>query len=85
VEYRNTTHRPTDTFDQLNLDNMERIAAYLVDLVQALDTSSIHVDEFSDLQRVEGQSLRWVIGLPIPAEERIVNQTISALLGMPAL
>jgi len=78
-------HRPSDTFEKLNLDKMQGLAEYLADLLQMLDRSTVDVRPIDDFWRVEARSLRRLTGFPVPDDPSAVEGVISGLLAQFAI
>ncbi len=75
-------HRPTDTFDRLNLVKMQGIADYLTRLVPELDRRQVRIDPVHDFGLIEADSLRRLMGgeLPLVLEEGIA-EVVRRLVG----
>jgi hypothetical protein len=73
-------HRPTDTFERLNLHKMRRIAEYLAALVGKLDGAEIKIDPVRDFWQREAQSLAHLLGIPAPPTQRAVDHAVAAAL-----
>jgi hypothetical protein len=72
-------HQPSDVFENLNLDKMQRFANYLVDLARAVDSRSIARTPVTNFVREEARSLRR-IGLPIPPIKSAVDAAVGMLV-----
>ena len=73
-------HRPTDTFEKLNLDKMQGLAEYLVNLVHVLDRTDVSIQPVQDFWRIEADSVRRLTSLPIPDNAPAVAAVIDGLL-----
>lgn len=74
-------HRPSDTFEKLNLGKMQRLADYLASLIRSLDGKKLAWDPVPEFWRIEAASLRRLTGLPLPETEEFVGSAIQQLVG----
>lgn len=77
-------HRPTDTFERLNLAKMKQISKFLTRLILTLDNSSISIDYYPNFVSVEAEALSRLLGTRVPANSDAVDaaalKVISKLL-----
>ncbi len=73
-------HQPSDTFDRLNLDKMQRIAEHLVALVRELDGVRVKIAPVEEFWRQEARSLERLVGFPASSAQREVDTIISTLI-----
>jgi len=72
-------HQPSDRFENLNLAKMSNLATYLVELVQAMDGSTVSWSPVKEFWRVEAASLSRLTGMPLPRSERDVDVAIDKM------
>jgi len=70
-------HRPTDTFDRLNLGKMQGIAEYLVQLVQSLDSRTVRMSPVHDFSIIEADSLKRLTGGDLP---QVLDSSIAEVI-----
>jgi hypothetical protein len=71
-------HKPTDTFDRLNLTTMQNFAHYLAQLVRKLDAMPVASEPVPDFVRVEAESAaRLLLG---PDASRHLIKGLAALI-----
>ncbi len=73
-------HQPSDTFDRLNLDKMQRMAECLAELTRYLDHRTVTWQPVPDFWQVEAESLRQISGLPLPDSKQLVDNVINGLI-----
>jgi hypothetical protein len=72
-------HRPTDTFERLNLDKMQGVADWLVQLVRHLDGRTVRMNPVHDFGRIEGESLKRLMGGELPL---VLDSSIAEVIGL---
>jgi len=66
-------HRPTDTFERLNLAKMAQISKFLTRLILTLDGSQVDIDLYPAFVSVEAEALSRLLGTRIPADPAAVD------------
>lgn len=75
-------HRPTDVFENLNLDKMQRFADYLAALVRSLDGVRCQWSEDQAFWREEARSVQRLTGRPAPASEQATDAAVARIAEM---